>query len=224
MNLIQWAYVNFADARFNPVASVAISGGPAWVNTDRFQVDAKSATPQASGMMNGPMLRTLLEDRFGLVIRRDFKETAVYALTAAKSGALKVHRSAHTCITVDPQQPLPIEPGKPFPIVCGMSRTTEKGYDAVAVTMTRFAELLSDYADRRVVDSTGLSGEFDIHLDMSPSDLGHRLGAVIDDGRDPTEIFARLRDELQRLGLHIQPSKGQVEALFVERAEKPSAN
>lgn len=224
MNMIQWAYVNFADARFNPLASAAISGGPAWVNTDRFQVDAKSATSQASGIMNGPMLRTLLEDRFGLVIRRDVKETAVYALTVAKSGALKVRRSAHTCRTVDPEQPLPIEPGKPFPVVCGMSRTTEKGYDAVAVTMTRFAELLSDYADRRVVDRTGLSGEFDIHLDLFPSDLGHPSGDAIDDRRDLTEIFARVQGELQRLGLHIQASKGQVEALFIERAERPSAN
>jgi uncharacterized protein (TIGR03435 family) len=224
MSMIQWAYVNFADARFNPLASAAISGGPAWANTDRFQVDAKSATSQASGMMNGPMLRTLLEDRFRLVIRRDIKETAVYALTVAKSGALKVRRSAHTCKTVDPEQPLPIEPGKPFPVVCGMSRTTEKGYDAVAVTMTRFAELLSDYADRRVVDRTGLSGEFDIHLDLFPSDLGHLPGNAIDDRRDPTEIFARVRGELQKLGIHIQPSKGQVETLFIERAERPSAN
>ena len=71
---------------------------------------------------------------------------------------------------------------------------------------------------------TGLLGEFDIHLDLSPSDLGHSVGNAIDDGRDPTEIFARVRIELQRLGLHIQPPKGQVEAPFIERAERPSAN
>src|SRR5215469_6098956 len=38
MNLIQWAYVNYEDARFNPLASVPISGGPAWINTEEFQI------------------------------------------------------------------------------------------------------------------------------------------------------------------------------------------
>jgi uncharacterized protein (TIGR03435 family) len=42
--------------------------------------------------------------------------------------------------------------------------------------MGRFAELLSDYADRMVVDRTDLSGEFDIYLTLSESDLGHPPG------------------------------------------------
>ena len=54
-----------------------------------------------------------------------------------------------------------------------MARTTDKGYDASGVTMGRFAEILSDFADRKVIDRTDLSGEFDIHLNMSPSDFGH---------------------------------------------------
>jgi len=227
-SMIQWAYVNFAEARFNPLAWVPISGGPTWINTERFQIDATSDSPQKSGTMNGPMLRALLEDRFHLVIRRDIKETSVYALTVSKGAVRKMAHSTGNCITVDPERPLPFEPGKPFPTVCGMSRTTDKGYDASGVTMGRFAELLSDYADRKVIDRTDLPGEFDIHLNLSPSDLGHLpMSATEDDAklaRDPAEVFTRVRTEVQKLGLRIESTKGPTESLFVERAEKPSAN
>jgi uncharacterized protein (TIGR03435 family) len=228
MSMIQWAYVNFAEGRFNPLASVPISGGPTWINTERFQVDAESDIPQKAGTMNGPMLRALLEDRFHLVIRRDVKETSVYELIVTKGATPKMPHSTGNCITFDPEHPPQIEPGKPFPVVCGMSHTTEKGYDASGVTMGRFAELLSDYADRKVIDRTGLSGEFDIHLNLTASDLGHPpINATEDDAklaRYPAEIFARVRAGVQKLGLHIEPSRGPSESLFVERAEKPTAN
>jgi uncharacterized protein (TIGR03435 family) len=222
------AYVNYADSHFNPLASVPISGGPAWVATEQFQIDARTDAPQRSEVINGPMLRALLEERFGLVVRRDITETTIYALTVAKGAVLRVSPSTHNCVTIDPERPVPIEAGKPLPLVCGMSRVTGKGYDAVAVSMTRFAELLSDYADRKVIDRTRLSGEFDIHLNLTASDLGHTpAGASEDDqnlSRDPAVVFARVRGELQRLGLHIEASKGPTNALFIEKAEKPSGN
>jgi uncharacterized protein (TIGR03435 family) len=137
MSIIQWAYVYFAEARFNPFASVPISGGPTWINTERFQIDATSDIPQKSGTMNGPMLRALLEDRFHLVIRRDSKQTSVYALTVARGAVLKMPHSTGHCVTFDAEHPPRFEPGKPFPAVCGMSRTTDKGYDASGVTMGR---------------------------------------------------------------------------------------
>ena len=228
MSLIQLAYVNFAEARYNPFASIPISGGPTWIKTARFQIDATSDVPQKSGTMNGPMLRALLEDRFHLVIRRDVKETSsVYALTVSKGGSSMPHANGN-CTMIDPEHPPQFEPGKPFPNVCGMSRTTDKGYDATGVTMGRFAELLSDYADRKVIDRTDLPGEFDIHLDLSVSDLGHPPVDATDDdakrAREPAEIFSKVRTAVQKLELRVEPAKGPSESLFVERAEKPSAN
>jgi uncharacterized protein (TIGR03435 family) len=228
MSLIQWSYVNFADGRFNPLGSVPISGGPTWIDTERFQIDAKSDGSQKSGTMNGPMLRTLLEERFQLVIRRELKPTSVYALTVAKGRVLRIPRTTGDCIELDPEHPLLIEPGKPLPALCGRSRNTDKGYDAFGVTMTRFAELLSDYADRKVIDRTGISGEFDIHLNLSPADLGHPSIDTSDAdaklARDPAEIFAKVRAQLQKLGFQIQPAKSPIESLFVVRAERASAN
>ena len=228
MSMIQWAYVNYANARFNPLASVPISGGPAWATTEEFQIDANADAPQPNGMMNGPMLRALLEERFGLVVRRDVKETPVYALRVVEGKALRITRSTHSCVGSNPERPLQIEPGKPLPLICGMARTTDKGYDAVAVSMLRLAELLSDYADKKVIDRTGLSGEFDIHLNLSASDLGHPPAGASDEdailARDPAQIFARVQGELRRLGLNIEPARGPTEVLFIVKAERPSEN
>jgi uncharacterized protein (TIGR03435 family) len=228
MSMIQWAYVDYAEARYNPFAQVQVSGGPGWINTERFQIDATSEIPQKNGVMNGPMLRAVLEGRFHLAIRRDVKETAVYALTVEKGREPKMPRSSGNCVVFDPEQPPTFEPGKPFPTVCGMARTTDNGYDAPGVTMGRFAELLSDSVDRKVVDRTNRSGEFDIHLDLSPTDLGHPPRDATDDAakfsRDPSEIFIRVRAAVLKLGLRIESARGPSESLFVERAEKPSAN
>src|SRR5271157_4564400 len=47
--LIQEAYGNFADDRFNAFASVSISGGPDWMNSALYQIDAKAESPQSRG-------------------------------------------------------------------------------------------------------------------------------------------------------------------------------
>jgi uncharacterized protein (TIGR03435 family) len=225
MSMIQWAFGNFAEGRFNPSASVRISGGPGWIDTERFQIDATSEIPRSSGTMNGPMLRALLEDRFHLVIRREVEETPVYALTVNRGARPGIPRSSHNCVAFDPEHPPLIEPGKPLPVVCGMAAVTDKGWNARGVTMRRFAELLSDYADRKLIDRTGLSGEFDIHLDLSPSDLGHPpLNPAEQDKeptRDPGEVFATLRAQVRKLGLRIESAKARTESLRIQSAEKP---
>ena len=86
MSLIQWAYVNFAGDRFDPLASIPITGGPAWIDSDLFEINAKADAPRSWGTLNGLMLRTLLEDRFKLKIRRETRGAPVYALTIAKGG------------------------------------------------------------------------------------------------------------------------------------------
>src|ERR1039458_9272949 len=64
-----------------------ISGGPAWLDSEQYDIDAKAETPATRDQMR-LMLSTLLAGRFKLTIHREFKEMRVYALTVAKNGPL----------------------------------------------------------------------------------------------------------------------------------------
>jgi uncharacterized protein (TIGR03435 family) len=126
MSMIRWAYVDFADGHFNPLASLPISGGPAWINSDLFEIDAKAESPQRWGTLNGPMVRSLLQERFHLKIHPETKGVPIYAITVARGGP-KLRTSKRDCITIDPEHPaLQVERDKPLPAVCGMSRLTSK--------------------------------------------------------------------------------------------------
>ncbi len=82
------AYIMFADGTAaNFFSSVPIEGGPAWIHSERYSINAKSdgrATPE---MMQGPMLQQLLEDRLKLRIHRETKEIPVFVLTVANGGS-----------------------------------------------------------------------------------------------------------------------------------------
>lgn len=218
MSLIQWAWVNFANDRFNPLGSVPIVGGPDWIRSDVFTIDAKAERPESWGTLNGPMLRGLLEQRFTLKIHTESRETPVYALTVAKSGA-KLQPSKHDCVVIDPEHPpIPIEQGNPPPALCGMGRLNAQRWEAFAVKMSELARLLSDYADRKVVDRTGLSGVYDIHLNLSPKDFGISPGAAKVESAD---VFSRVRGSLQKVGLRLEPAKAQQEWLVIDAAQRP---
>jgi uncharacterized protein (TIGR03435 family) len=59
-------------------------GGPGWINTDRFDIEGKSdKTPDQPQMLE--MLRSLLADRFKLVVHRETREMPMYALTLART-------------------------------------------------------------------------------------------------------------------------------------------
>lgn len=78
--------MSFADGHFNPLAFESISGGLSWVDSDLFEIDAKAETPKSWGTINGPMLRSLLQERFHLKVRKQTKEIPVYAITVARGG------------------------------------------------------------------------------------------------------------------------------------------
>ena len=73
--------------------SQQISGGPGWVNSDKFDVVAKAdeATlarlrtipPEQQGAQRRSMIQQLLSDRFALRIHREPKELTVYTLATA---------------------------------------------------------------------------------------------------------------------------------------------
>src|SRR5579862_614480 len=87
--LIGIAYVMFADGtRMGPSSrqSVPIEGGPSWIHSDRWEIQATAEGQPSREMMFGPMLQKLLEDRFALKLHRETRQVPIYALKVAKGG------------------------------------------------------------------------------------------------------------------------------------------
>jgi uncharacterized protein (TIGR03435 family) len=126
------------------------SGGPAWIDSARFDVEAKSTdSANRDGLLL--MLRTLLADRFKLTVHRLTKELAIYALAVAKNGP-KFHA-------------LKAEEASCWPACAGspgkMNHLRQRDLQSLATYLTRLG------ADKPVSDKTGLTGYFGLDPDIS---------------------------------------------------------
>jgi len=81
--------------------------------------------------------------------------------------------------------------------------------------MTRLATTLAAILNRTVVNRTGFTGIFDLHLDYAPVDIA---GSSADS--PAPSIFTAM----EKLGLRLESSKGPVEVLVIDHVERPSAN
>jgi uncharacterized protein (TIGR03435 family) len=174
-----------------------ISGGAAWMSSDRFDINAKAeGEPTRPQMM--AMLQTLLEDRFHLQVHRETKEGDVFLLVVAKNGPkLKPTVETKTFVGLSRNTP-PELPGVSYSI----------GGKKASVAL--MAERLADMALRRpVLDRTGIQGEFDFKLDY----------AIDDNPETGPSIFAAIQEQL---GLKLEAGKGPVEMIVIDRAQKPT--
>jgi uncharacterized protein (TIGR03435 family) len=212
-----------------------IVGGPEWVDWDNYEVDAKAAgNPDRAQMFL--MLQSLLEDRFQLRLRREWREMPVYALVPARAGLkLPPPRDGSCEEQTDPQQlrqpgarmQPPGQAGATVPRCGGVDLTLETTGARMRggkVPMDEFVRVLSRLLGRTVTDRTGFSGEFDVNLDFLPDETTVALpppppGSIRDDTASPPFFTA-----IQQIGLRLESTKGPVEVLVIDQVERPSAN
>lgn len=169
-----------------------ITGGPAWMSSDEFDIEARSASP-VDAPESRKMLKALLTDRFHLVIQIDSKERRVYELTVAKGGPR---------LTPNPQGTWRFHGDlAKFAAILSTQLTIPFGNDPTRPTMATGAAV-------PVVDKTGIAGEIDIAIDLKP-----------DPASDPFTVWQRALQE--QLGLKLESGKGRADTLIVDRAEKP---
>jgi uncharacterized protein (TIGR03435 family) len=185
-----------------------VQGGPAWLDTDRFDIIAKApaTTPPDTVKI---MLQTLLADRFKLKAHKDSKPMQVFVLSLGK-GKPKLKESdgsGNTGCRGEPQNP---QPGAiPYAVVTCTNQTTEQ----LAQNLRNMA---GAYITNPVVDQTGLKGNWDFQLKWTARAL---LAAA---GADAISIFDAVDKEL---GLKLEPGKIPVEVLAVDSVnEKPTDN
>jgi uncharacterized protein (TIGR03435 family) len=216
--LIQFAY-NVKDTEFQ--------GGPAWINSDRYEVVAKAEGDATLEQMR-PMVQALLADRFKLALRRESKEVLVYELSVARGGPKIAASKEGSCVTPDPNNPPPRrDPNHPAPPInfCGGVRRAllsvaperKDRLEGFSIPMAKLIELISDDVHRTVVDKTGFTEKFDLHLEFAPSD------AMINPAAEQpgVSMFTALREQL---GLRLEAAKRPVEVLAIDHVEKPSEN
>ena len=175
-----------------------IAGGPPWLDSIRFDIDAKAEQPIDDDDAFMAMLQTLLAERFKLAIHRENKPSEAYLLVVAKSGP-KLEKA---------------KDGEPT------TNGSHGGIDAQVITMKRFAEVLSRQMDFPVVDRTGLGGAFNLKLRWSPeSDQPVKPGQIPAADSGPSIFTA-----IQQLGLRLQTGKTPVDVLVIDRVEMPSQN
>jgi uncharacterized protein (TIGR03435 family) len=209
--------------------SFQISGGPSWIDSERFDIDAKSdgdTTP--NGLL--VMVRTLLDDRFGMKGHREMRYQSVFFLTVAKGGA-KIQHAEGTCVPRDPNHP-PRQPtrGEPVPNYCGgmhrssqsLDGTGEGIADTSGFTLGTLSGQLSSILGRAVIDKTGLTGIFNFHLrwagTQDTTSTGNAKAGALSDA---PSIFTALQEQL---GLKLESAKGPVEVLVIDHVEKPTEN
>jgi uncharacterized protein (TIGR03435 family) len=231
--LIENAYYVFADGRSMNPKTIEISGGPNWMLSDTYDIAAKAEDGAGIAQMAGPMMQALLEERFKLRMHREPKEVPVYFLTVAKGGPKLDPTKEGSCVTIDINHPPTPVAGQPRPVRCGSQGMSLK--DGIVTLSSRGATtglLASDAALTRVVgrpiiDKTGLTAQFDIHLEFAPdASAPAASGEAAAPPSTPAALPAgpSIFEALQQLGLRLEPGKGSVEILLIDQLERPSEN
>lgn len=201
-DLLQFAY-DLPDSQ--------ILGGPSWLTTTMFDIDAKSgpaidaqlhALPPAQARTRKRlMVQALIARRFQLAAHHETRQLPVYALVVARAGH-KLKPSASTGTTLD----------------ASPSRLHIVGGDD---TIALLARALAQILGRVVVNNTGLSGRYDLKLAWTPDDAPNPVAAGASDSNAPPGIFTALQ---QQLGLKLESTRGPVPILVLDHAEPPSPN
>jgi len=212
-----------------------ISGGPSWITSTSYDVEAKViADPATSHPLTrdqrNQMLRSLLADRFQLTTHNETKEGTIYQLTLAKGGS-RLHESkpadasAISPANIPPGAVLRSGPDGGGAMRGGMIRMGGPGnLTGQGMTTAQLADLLSRQLHKTVIDKTGLTGKYDIALNWTPDSPmmspGPEGTAPPADASGPT-IFTALEEQL---GLKLESTKGSITTLVIDHIEKPSEN
>jgi uncharacterized protein (TIGR03435 family) len=204
------------------VRDFQILEAPAWVERERYDVDARAPEGTTFEQMR-PMLRSLLADRFKLTLRRETRQLPVYELVPAWDGLKIVPTREGSCV--------PREKAVLFgPLMCGGMRRQAANaalerkdvIEAAGVPMSTLNDFLSTESGRIVIDKSGFTDVFDFRLEFASTlPGGFTADAPAPSAPLGVSIFTAIEEQL---GLRLRSTTGPVDVLVVDHVERPSPN
>jgi uncharacterized protein (TIGR03435 family) len=197
------------------VETFRVVGAPDWTREAQYDVQARGG---ANVTMDETrlMLRTLLQERFGVRARVERLEVPIYALVLIRSDGRTGPRlppaAPAACVDRGEQ---PINVPRDAPPSCGRLMWNPGRMLGRRVTLDLLAAELSTLVNRVVVNRTGLTNMFDLDLDWTP-DSGRSFG-----NPDAPGLFTALGEQL---GLRLDSSRGPADVVVVDAVERPTEN
>jgi uncharacterized protein (TIGR03435 family) len=183
-------------------------GGPNWVRTTRFDVNAKAGRAQPREQVR-LMAQRLLESRFGVLLAREQRRQEVYALHLVRADGRTgpdLRRAPDDCIASAADRPIPQSSTGSPPTTHGR-----------CATIPNLATLLSRILRVEFVDQTGLPGRWDFVLAFTAL----AADASQEQTKLPT-VFVALEEQL---GLKVERNaRSPVEYVVIKAAHAPTAN
>lgn len=227
-------YVEFAYKVWgNEVQSREFSHLAKWVDTDRYTIEARTATNNPTKDQMRLMVQALLADRFQLRAHFETREVPVFELRLAKPGKwgpnLIPHADALPC---DKLGPSPVKDVPAFHFACHtfgpfVAQSTTLMVGSRDVSMDWLAGALSEFPaslgfGRPIVDKTGLTGRFDFTLEFArePQTRAGSDSPATSDPTGPTTLEALS----EQLGLKLESAKASIPILVIDGVERPSEN
>lgn len=181
----------------------AVSGGPEWLDRDRFDVVAKAGQNTPPEDLRR-MLQTLLAERFKLAVHTQEKIVPVFALVLGKSAP-----------KLQPSEAAPLSEQRCLP---GEGTVGKKHIACRHLTMALLAGQLQEQSPRdfdlAVVDQTGLQGYFDFILDWTPA------ARTVVDPSEPAAGPTVFEAVETQLGLRLEHKKLPMPVIVIDRVER----
>lgn len=181
--VIAWAY----DAKIFQVS------GPDWLDTERFEIMAKAAGSSSEDRLR-LMTQTLLADRFKLALHRSTKEMQAFVLVIGKGGSKLVPSQTEGESSMDADQ-------------------KRMALTFLRTPLSQLTDILYMILRTPIVDETGLTGKYDLNVNV-----GKYVGMAGDGAVDPIGLIqTALQDEM---GLKLESRKVTLDMLVVDHVEK----
>ena len=200
-----------------------VFGGPEWLDTEAFDIDAKTGQPEGTpadlekgAAVNHQMLQNFLADRAKLALHKASKVLPSYELATVQSGS-KLQPSVPAADVVESNN------GRVMGARQMMMNMDQSGVRAIAaheVSTDEIAQQLSRQLGVHVANATGLKGSYDFNLhwmDGKTATDGQNE-APSSDVKGPS-LFTALQEQL---GLKLVPKDRPTDVLIVDSVERPA--